>query len=148
MARALLPRCSFHAEYCAEVRDIRARPRGPDEYVAIADIGGHHLLDCWQFSNWTGFINHGEPEHANVLARLFGDRHDRVGIYVGDADILPFRELLLCYSDGMTEYFAVQQATKDKAFYNRCVGRKEQMAEDAQQLEARAKKPKLAAQSD
>ena len=77
MARALLPRCSFLAEYCAEVRDIRARPRGPDEYVAIADIGGHHLLDFWQFSNWTGFINHGEPEHANVLA------------YVGDADIPP-----------------------------------------------------------
>ena len=105
LARAILPRGSFLAEYCAEVLDIRARPRGPDHYVSVANIGGHHLLDSWNYSNWTAFINHSEPGNANVAASVFGAGNSRVAIHVGDTNILPNQELLLCYSEGMSQYF-------------------------------------------
>jgi len=148
IARDILPRDSFLAEYCAEVRDMRARPRGPEDYVSVANIGGHHLLDTWAFSNWTGFINHGEPGHANVVASVFGPSHNRVAIHVGGADILPNQELLLCYSEGMSAYFEASakkqaQAQRDRAQYNTYLARKKALDASASEEEELVSPPRV-----
>ena len=105
MASSVLKRGAYLAEYCAEVRDVRHPPRGPASYVSIANIQGRHNLDCWQFSNWAAWINHGDPPAANVVASSFGSHGSRVAIHVGDVDIQPSSELLLCYAPGVTAYF-------------------------------------------
>ena len=105
MASSLLKRGTFLAEYCAEVRDVRHRARGPASYVSIANINGRHNLDCWQFSNWAAWINHTDPPGANVVASSFGLHGTRVAIHVGDVDIESGSELLLCYAPGVTAYF-------------------------------------------
>ena len=117
---------------------MRARPRGPANYVSVANIGGHHLLDSWNYSNWAAFINHGEPGIANVVASVFGACNNRVAIHVGDADIHRNQELLLCYSDDMSLYFESLRAQekKDKTKTGNYIQRKKTVEQKIEEDEA------------